>query len=180
MFTWQAEDPNGDQLVYSIYVKAADEREWHLLKDQIRQTTYALDPHQLPDGEYVAKLVASDEDSNPPETARRSESFSGAFWVDSTPPLVTVAHQSASGKTVEVQFLVNDKTSPLESAEVSTDGKDWKDIVSDDGVVDSRQELFSVRVDGLGPGEHIIMLRAYDAVGNAGVGKAIVHTPRTP
>ena len=178
--TWQAEDSNGDQLVYSIYVKAADEREWHLLKDQIQQTNFSLEPHQLPDGEYVAKLVASDEDSNPAETARKSESVSGTFWVDSTPPLVTVAHQTVSGKSVEVQFLVDDKTSPLQSAEVSTDGKDWKDIVSDDGVVDSRQELFSVRVDGLGPGEHIIMLRAYDAVGNAGVGKAIVHTPRTP
>jgi len=179
-FTWQAEDSNGDQLVYSIYVKAADEREWHLLKDQIQQTNFSLEPHQLPDGEYVAKLVASDEDSNPAETARKSESVSGTFWVDSTPPLVTVAHQTVSGKSVEVQFLVDDKTSPLQSAEVSTDGKDWKDIVSDDGVVDSRQERFSVRVGGLGPGEHIIMLRAYDAVGNAGVGKAVFHTPATP
>ena len=36
--TWQAEDPNNDQLVYSLYVKATDEREWHLLKNKLRQT----------------------------------------------------------------------------------------------------------------------------------------------
>ena len=177
MFTWQADDPNGDQLVYSIYVKASDEQDWHLLKDLIRQTSYTLDPHQLPDGKYVAKLVASDEESNPPETARKSEAVSAAFWVDSTPPVVTVPRQTPSPVSVEVQFQAEDSISPLQSAETSTDGKEWHDVISDDGVVDSLLERFTVRVHGLSPGEHIIMLRAYDAVGNVGLGKAVVHVP---
>lgn len=175
MFSWQAEDPNGDQLVYSLYVRSSDETEWHLLKDQIRQPNYMLEPHQLPDGKYVAKLVASDEDSNSPETTRKSEAMSSAFWVDSTPPVITVTRQTANAEGAEVQFQAEDAISPLQSAESSTDGKDWRDIVSDDGVVDSRQERFTVRVRGLAPGEHIIMLRAYDAVGNVGLGKAVIH-----
>src|SRR5207248_10519376 len=101
---------------------------------------------------YVAKLVASDEDSNPPETARKSEAVTAAFWVDSTPPVVTVAHQTANAEGVEVQFQAEDAISPLQSAETSTDGKDWQDIVSDDGVVDSRRERFTLRTRGLSPG----------------------------
>ena len=64
--TWQADDPNGDQLIYALYLKATDEREWHLLKDKIHQTNYTIDPNTLADGKYVARLVASDEESNPP------------------------------------------------------------------------------------------------------------------
>src|SRR5208337_2241879 len=64
--TWQADDPNGDQLIYALYVKATDEREWHLLKDKIRQPSYTIDPTALADGKYVARLIASDEESNPP------------------------------------------------------------------------------------------------------------------
>ena len=88
--TWQADDPNGDQLVYTLYVKATDEREWHLLKDKIHQSSYTIDPTALADGKYVARLVASDEESNPPKLERKSELLSAPFWVDNTPPDVEV------------------------------------------------------------------------------------------
>ena len=86
--TWQADDPNGDQLIYALYVKATDEQEWHLLKDKIHQASYTIDPSALADGKYVARLVASDEESNPPNSARTSELLSAPFWVDNTPPEV--------------------------------------------------------------------------------------------
>ncbi len=89
--------------------------------------------------------------------------------------MVTVTRQTPSPEGAEVQFQAEDSISPLQSAETSTDGKEWHDVVSDDGVVDSRLERFTVRVRGLTPGEHIIMLRAYDVVGNVGLGKAVVH-----
>ena len=76
---------------------------------------------------------------------------------------------------VEIRFQAEDSTSPLRNAEVSNDGKDWKDVYSDDGIVDSRRETFTVRFEGLQPGEHIVTLRAYDTGGNAGVGKALAR-----
>jgi hypothetical protein len=173
--TWQADDPNGDQLVYALYVMAADEQEWHLLKDKLRQSNYALDPNALPDGKYVARLVASDGESNPPQTARSAELVSAPFWVDNTPPQVRVLKQEASGSTATVQFQVQDETSPLRGAEAATDGGDWREILSDDGIVDSRAETFTVRAEKLQPGEHLLTLRAYDTAGNAGVGKAVVR-----
>jgi hypothetical protein len=173
--TWQADDPNNDQLTYSLYVKATDEEEWHLLKDKLRQTNYTIEPGSLPDGKYVARLVASDEESNPPELARKSELLSAPFWVDNTPPQVRVLRQNVSNGEAEVVFEVEDSTSPLRSAETSLDGKEWKDLLSDDGIIDSRQETFTVRLSKLDAGEHVVALRAYDTAGNLGVGKAVLR-----
>lgn len=173
--SWQADDPNGDPLVYSIYVKAIDEQEWHLIKDKLHQTNYTLEANALADGKYLARLVASDEDANPPTTARRAELLSAPFWIDNTPPQIQVLKHTATAGGAEVQFRVEDITSPLRSAETATDGKEWRDLNSDDGIVDSRLETFTVRVRDLEPGEHIIALRAYDTAGNVGVGKAVIR-----
>jgi sugar lactone lactonase YvrE len=172
---WQADDPNNDLLVYSLYVKGTDEQDWHLLKDKLHQSSYTIDPSTLPDGKYVAKLVASDEDSNPPEMARKSELLSAPFWVDNTPPQVRVIRATETEGAAEVLFEVEDSTSPLRSAETSIDGKEWRDLLSDDGIVDSRKETFTVRLSKLGAGEHIVSVRAYDTAGNVGVGKAVLH-----
>ena len=175
--SWQADDPNGDQLVYSLYLKAADEEEWHLLKSKVQQTTFTLDPSSLADGKYIAKLAASDEESNPPSLARQAEMVSAPFWIDNTPPEITTLKTDVRGGEVEVQFQAEDAISPLRSAEFLIDGKEWKDIYSDDGVVDSRRETFTVRTGKLAPGEHVVNLRAFDSAGNAGIGKAVVHVP---
>ncbi len=175
--TWQADDPNGDQLVYSLYVKSTDEEEWHLLKDKLTQPAYSIDPASLPDGKYVAKLVASDEASNPPDMARKSELLSAPFWVDNTPPDIEVIKQTVKGDTAEIQFSAEDETSPLRGAETSEDGKDWHDIYSDDGIVDTRRETFTIRLNHLAAGEHVVALRASDTSGNIGVGKVVIRIP---
>jgi len=175
--TWQADDPNGDQLVYALYAKATDEREWHLLKDKIRQPSYTIDPTALADGKYVARLVASDEESNPPDLARKSELLSAPFWVDNTPPDVEVVRQNVNGFTADVQFSAEDSTSPLRSAETSLDGQDWHAILSDDGIVDSLKETFTIKLTHLAPGEHVLVLRVADTSGNIGLGKAVIRVP---
>jgi hypothetical protein len=178
--SWQADDPNNDQLVYSLYVKATDEQEWHLLKDKLRQTNYTIEVGSLPDGKYVAKLVASDEDSNPPEMARKSEFLSAPFWVDNTPPQVRVLRQTEAAGGGEVVFEAEDSTSPLHSAQISIDGKEWRELLSDDGIVDSRKETFTVKLSKLEAGEHVVSVRAYDTAGNVGVGKAVLHIAPPP
>jgi hypothetical protein len=44
-----------------------------------------------------------------------------------------------------------------------------------DGVTDSRRERFILRVDNLAPREHLIVIRGYDAAGNAGLAKILVR-----
>lgn len=173
--TWQADDPNGDTLTYTLYVKSADEQQWHLLKDNIRQNSYAIEPDTLADGKYVARLVASDGESNPAGEADQTEMVSAPFWIDDTPPAVRLVAQRATARGATLQFEAEDSTSPLRRAEVSTDGKEWHQIISDDGIVDAQRETFTVKIEKLDPGEHVVTLRAYDTAGNAGVGKAVVR-----
>jgi hypothetical protein len=175
IISWQADDPNGDQLAYSVYVRDDDEEEWHLLKDDLRQTTFTIESSTLADGKYVARVVASDGPSNPASVARQAELTSSPFWVDNTPPTVTTVKTEVNAGGVEVHFLVHDTVSPIRHAEASVDGEDWVDANSDDGIVDSMTETFSLKPGKLGPGEHVILLRAFDAAGNAGVGKAVVR-----
>jgi hypothetical protein len=175
--SWKADDPNGDTLVYALHVKAADEEEWHLVKDQLRESGHTLDPHSLADGKYVARLGASDEASNPRETARSAELISAPFWFDSTPPQVRPLKQKVAPDGAEAIFQVEDATSPLRRAETSLDGDDWRDVHSDDGIVDSRAETFTIKTGKLAPGEHVLTLRSSDTAGNVGVGKAVIHVP---
>ena len=179
-FNWQAGDPNGDRLVYSLYLKAADERDWHLVKNRLHETSYTLDPNAMPDGEYVARLVASDEESNPPGLARRSELVSAPFWIDNTPPRVEVTGQHMEGTSADVRFRASSNLSPLCSAETSLDGGEWKPVGADDGIIDSRTENFTIRLSSLTPGEHQLLLRASDIAGNRGIGKAVLRTGAQP
>jgi hypothetical protein len=86
-----------------------------------------------------------------------------------------VVRQNVSNSEAEVVFGVEDSTSPLRSAETSLDGNEWQNILSDDGIVDSRKETFTVRLSKLGAGEHVVSLRAFDTAGNLGVGKCVLR-----
>jgi hypothetical protein len=108
---------------------------------------------------------------------RKAELLSAPFWVDNTPPDVEVRKQTVTGAAAEVQFAAEDSTSPLRSAETSLDGQDWHNILSDDGIVDSRKETFTVKLPHLAPGEHVLILRASDTAGNIGLGKAVIRIP---
>ncbi len=178
--TWQAEDPNGDPLTYEIFLKAADEQQWHLLKKDIRETSYQVPVDSLPDGEYQARLVASDKLANPPSLALDNEELSRTFWVDNTPPLVRTVGQDVGPQGAVIHFEASSEAAPLESAEFSTNGRDWMVLTSDDGIVDSRHEAFTVRLTKLIPGEHVVSLRVHDTAGNVGLGKSVVRIPGTP
>ncbi len=39
--TWQADDPDGDRLVYSLYFRGEDEKEWKLLRANMSENSHA-------------------------------------------------------------------------------------------------------------------------------------------
>jgi len=175
-FAWQADDPNGDRLAYALYLKASDEKEWHLVKAHLHENNYTLGDAALPDGEYTARVVASDEESNPPGLARRSELVSSPFWIVNTPPRVEVVSQQVRTGTAAIHFRATTQISPLRSAEVSVDGTPWKPVAPDDGIIDSRSETFTVNVPELPAGEHEVLLRSSDVAGNTGIGRAVLRS----
>ena len=173
--TWQAEDPDGDRLVYSLYFRGEDEREWKLLKANLTENTYTIDADVLADGKYNFRVVASDSPVNPPGTARETELISAPTLIDHTPPIVTASVPQRSGSRLEVAFEAVDAASPLRRCEYSLDAGPWVPMEAADGIIDSPRERFLLRLDNLTPGEHLVVVRALDAANNAGLAKVVVR-----
>lgn len=175
VINWEASDPNRDQLIYDLYIKSGQEQQWHLLKGKLHADTFSVPPDSLANGEYQVRLVASDAPSNPPDQALQADIISASFWVDNTPPAIRVIHEQVHGHDAVVNFEATTDVSPLRKAELSVGENTWHQILSDDGIIDSRHETFTVKLDRLSPGEHAISLRATDTAGNIGVGTAVIE-----
>ena len=86
---WAAHDDDGDDLIYSLYLRGDGETVWRLLKDKITDKAYSFDATSIPDGGYRIKVVASDAPSHTPDDALTSEKVSERFEMDTAPPVIT-------------------------------------------------------------------------------------------
>jgi sugar lactone lactonase YvrE len=173
--TWQAEDNDGDRLLYSLYFRGEGEREWKLLKREIEETSVALDANTLADGKYYFRVVASDAPANAPDSARAGELVSAPVLIDQTPPAVRLGPPRWSAGAVEVEAEAIDAASALRSCEYSLDAGRWTPLASLDGIIDSPEEKFLVRLTALPPGEHLLVVRAFDSGGNAGLARVVIQ-----
>ncbi len=173
--SWQAEDPDGDKLVYSVYFRAEDEKDWQLIRSRMFENTLLLDPDVFADGRYYFRVVASDAPSNAAEYARQTELVSTPVLIDNTPPSISVGSPHRDGTSLDIDLEANDKTSPLRLCEYSLDAGFWQPIEAVDGVTDSPHEQFHLHLDKLRPGEHLLVFRVYDSANNAGLARVILR-----
>ena len=89
--TWQADDPDGDRLLYSLYFRGEDEKEWKLLRANVAENSLLLDGDVLADGRYYFRVIASDQPSNAANVARTDELVSSPVLIDNTPPVVSLS-----------------------------------------------------------------------------------------
>jgi len=182
---WAAHDDDGDDLIYSIYLRGDGESVWRLLKDKITDKAYSFDAALVPDGGYRVKVVASDAPSHTPGDALTGEKISDRFEIDTTPPVITnlkaVRRIECEGAPctpdVVVQFDAEDAISPIAHAEYSLDAGPWQFIDPVGRISDSRHEhyQFSVlRADPNQKSEHLVTVRAYDRYDNVGVAKTVI------
>ncbi|HHT9131294.1 MAG TPA: hypothetical protein ACFYED_02290 [Candidatus Tripitaka californicus] len=183
---WKATDPNGDSMRYQLFYKGRNERDWKpVTKEEIKGDSFYWQTTRVPDGEYLARLVVSDEPDNPSDITLSAEKVSEPFLVDNTRPLLVepkATASSASGgpnppqaEKAIVSGLARDELSNITRIEYSVDAGDWKAIFPRDNIFDSREEDFQFIVEGLSQGEHTIIINATDAEGNIGSGKVLVE-----
>ncbi len=172
--SWQADDPDGDRLVYAVWFRGEGERDWKLLKTALHDNTVNLDGDSLADGRYFFKVEASDREANPPDQARQAELVSSPVLIDNTPPVVRVTHSAREGKNAVIDFEAADAASALRRCEYSLDAGPWMAMNSVDGVIDSPTEQFHL-ITPLPAGEHVLVLRAVDSGGNAGLAKVVIR-----
>jgi hypothetical protein len=173
--SWQADDPDGDHLIYSLYFRGEEESQWKLLRANLTEANYTLDGDVLADGRYFFRITASDRPSNPVNLAREAELVSAPVMIDNTPPAVTVGTPRKSGPILEIDVNAEDRASSLRRCEYSVDAGPWTPVEAADGVTDSPSESFPIRLEGFPAGEHLISIRVYDAAGNAGLAKVVVR-----
>ena len=172
--SWQAEDPDGDRLVYAAYFRGEGETQWKLLRGDTHENSVTFDADVLADGKYFFRVVASDREANPPPTAREAQLVSAPVMIDNTPPVVTIGVVRHSGGAAHIEFEAADAASPLRRCEYSLDAASWVPVAAADGVIDSLRERFVLDLTGLAPGEHLLVIRAADSANNTGTTKVIL------
>ena len=147
---WKAEDENGDELTYSVLYRREGETAWRTLKTDLTDTLTVWDTSSTPNGTYVVKIVASDAKAHPAELALVGEMESESFDIDNTPPAVSIGAVGRDGSRFVVPVEVRDADSPLTKVEYSLDAQKWQTAYPRDGMLDSRRELFEIRLDASG------------------------------
>jgi sugar lactone lactonase YvrE len=164
---WKVENPDDDELVYRLYFREENEQNWKPLggPEPITRTELDWNTEPIPDGNYVVKVVASDERANPKEETLEHALVSSPFLVDNRKPElldVKVNGNVFSGRA-------QDSFSPISELAYSVDGGDWQPFSPKDGIFDDPVEDFSVKLpDKLAPGAHSLAVRAVDAADNVG------------
>jgi len=171
---WTSSDPDGDDLVYDVFVRGAGESVWRTLAKAQPEPYTTWDASSLPDGRYELKVVASDTPVNGAGSGLAGERISMPFDCDATPPKVDDASAKRDSGKLRVTFSATDAVG-IAAGHVSIDGGEWIPLVAEDGLADSPKERFSAALPDPGPGEHVIVMRATDRSGNPGSGKAVVR-----
>jgi WD40 repeat protein len=170
---WKAEDENGDELVYDVLYRREGETSWKLLKGGLTDSILVWDTASAPNGAYVVKVVASDQGSNPADSALKGERESASFDVDNSPPAVAMGTLRRDGSSLIVPFSVRDADSHILRVEYSLDSQRWQAAFPQDGILDGRQEQFSLRLDAAAAGRTLV-IRATDAMNNVGSGELLL------
>lgn len=171
---WQADDPDGDKLIYSLWYRAEDEQTWKLLKSEISDNTYMQETEIFADGRYFFRVLASDRLANSPASAREGELVSQPVLIDQTPPSVSMGTPRVNGNQIEIDVDATDAHSPVRRGEFSFDGSAWKLMDAADGIADSKQERFIVRFNAIS-GEHSVVVRVFDSAGNPGLARLVLR-----
>jgi hypothetical protein len=168
--TWEAADPNQDELVYSLSFRNGTRSPWIVLKEKMKETTYEWDTRAVADGRYEVRVVASDERANAPGGGHRASRISDPVQVDNTPPVVGNLTAGSGAGEVRIQCDAVDRSSTLASfAYVVDSSDDWQTVLPSDKIPDSPEEKLDFSISKLKPGPHQITVRAVDARGNAGM-----------
>jgi len=96
-----------------------------------------------------------------------------SFVIDTTPPqlnILTPGDGSSHGIDVDVNWTGSDVTTGLDGYEISIDGGEWQNMGS----------ATSTKLLGLGLGEHVVQVRAWDVAGNSATAERFFYVDLSP
>ena len=78
MINWSAEDPDGEELTYSLYLREEKEEDWSLVADGLKNSEYTVDASSMNQTNWYARVVVVD--SSP--FSLSDESVYGPFYLE--------------------------------------------------------------------------------------------------
>ena len=126
------------------------------------------------DGRYFFRVVATDRLVNSPSAAHESDLVSPPVLIDQTPPRVQIGEPRRQGQEWLIEIRVEDAASAVRRAEYSVNAGPWTVLEAADGITDSREEFYTLRLAVAG-GERSVVVRAFDAAGNAGLARVVLR-----
>ena len=171
-FSWQAEDPNADPLLFDVEYRAVGDERWRPLRSGLEEPVFAWDTATVPNGRYLLRVVASDAPGNPPALALTGWKATVSFEVDNLPPAIVAALAPRGERRVRV--TVRDDVSPVRKLETSIDAGRWEEVHPIDGIADSLEEAYEILPPPSAGRPRILVLRATDLLGNVATARVDV------
>lgn len=163
---WKADAVDGDRLRYRISYRPEAQSVLRplLTESQVwTRSKFDWDTTAIPDGHYVIQVEASDELGNPTSLTETFASESETILVDNRPPSIEKLRRVGS----TIMGRAFDNLGPLTKLESKLDTGLWSFVTSDDGMLDTATENFTVALPKrLGSGPHVLAVRATDQRGN--------------
>ena len=172
--SYVTKDDNDDKLIYKIDFRKVGRINWIELKDQLDAASFEWESKTVEDGRYEVRITASDERSNTTSTKLTGSRVSEPVVIDNTGPFVkdmkmkSTIENNKQYRIFEIEVL--DELSAVEKLEYTIDSNtDWIGTVPNDLVYDTTEENFTIKIDAekyLPKGDHVLTIKASDAVGN--------------
>jgi len=151
---YKVEDPDNDNLLYTIYLKNTDSDRLTLLENNYENDELKIEKANFEEGNYQIKLIASDELSNPENIRKSTQKISNFFVIDYTPPTIKIINDSS--------FSVSDSMSNIKQVYYHTGDRKWKILFPDDKIMDSKNESFTINEKIV----KMLVVKAIDSNGN--------------
>ncbi|MGI5816852.1 MAG: SpoIVB peptidase S55 domain-containing protein [Armatimonadota bacterium] len=168
--SWKAEDGDKDTLISTLYHRARGSDEWVEIETLEDKASYDWDTTKVTDGVYDLRIVVSDEPSNP-TGALSEEAVVESVVVDNRyPRLVVVSKPRRGDEEPVISGMAVDDLSRIISIDWTFGSTErWRAARPDDGLLDSRRELFTIELPEIPESEYSVQIRIRDAAGNVTV-----------
>jgi len=163
---WDADDENGDALRYAISLRQEGEKDWRVIENGWTENLFTFATTNFPDGVYFLKVVASDGSSNPQGLEKTAEKVTPALVIDNSPPQVKSVQASRSGNELSLSFLADDGFSAIREVRYLVRPDEWRIALPEDGICDSKQESFKLKIALESKSDRMITILVKDACGN--------------
>ncbi len=165
--SYKAKDDNADKLIYEIEFRKVGRSNWIKLKDELTDKKYEWDSKTVEDGRYEVRVTADDQRSNTTTTKLTGSRISDPFVIDNTPPVIESADVTINGDTAIINLNLKDEFTAIGKVSYTVDSnEDWIGALPDDMVYDTTAERFTITIEDLETGAHVVALKISDDTGN--------------